>query len=232
VHLPGFHEPFSAISHLLGAVAFLLLGLLLLARGWGDWRRCVWLAIYVGSGVLLLTISAMYHMSRRGSPANELLLRLDHAAIFVLIAGTCTPMHALLFRGWLRWGPLTLIWSVAALGVASRMVRFAEMGAGALIAVYLALGWLGGISGLLLWRRFGKAFVRPLFLGGVAYSIGAMVELFHWPILVPSVIHPHEIFHIAVLVGAMCHWQFVWQFASGYVKPHDAASGRRSRSAV
>jgi channel protein (hemolysin III family) len=188
-----------------------------LRRGRGSVQRLACLAIYVGSCILLLSVSTAYHMSQRGSAANAMLLRLDHASIFILIAGTYTPMHILLFRGWLRWGPVALIWIGAAFGVAIRTLMHAEFRPGMMIAVFLILGWLGALSAALLWRRFGGAFVRPLLLGGVAYSVGAMMHFFGWPIVIPTVIHSHDVFHIAVLTGAFYHWRFIWQFASGEV---------------
>ena len=103
-HLPGFHEPFSAISHLFGAGLFLVLGFLLLRRGWGDTARLIFLGVYAVSCVLLLSMSAVFHMVVRGGPAHRVMERLDHGAIFILIAGTFTPGHGLLFRGPLRWG--------------------------------------------------------------------------------------------------------------------------------
>src|SRR5947209_1613726 len=104
--LPGFYEPFSSASHLLGAGVFLFLGLFLLRRGRGDRARVTYLAVYVFTGVFLLSMSGVYHMHARGGPARQILARLDHAGVFLLIAGTFTPAHGILFRGPLRWGPL------------------------------------------------------------------------------------------------------------------------------
>src|SRR5262249_24159331 len=94
-HLPGFHEPFSAISHLLGAVVFFLLGLLLLQRGRGNRTRLIYLSVFVASYVFLFSMSGVYHMMVRGGTAHRVMERLDHGAIFVLIAGTFTPAHGL-----------------------------------------------------------------------------------------------------------------------------------------
>ena len=105
-HLPGFHEPFSAISHLFGALLFLALGVPLLLRGRGSFARVFYLGVYTFSCVLLFSMSGVYHMMVRGGTAHRVIERLDHGAIFILIAGTFTPAHGILFRGWLRWGPL------------------------------------------------------------------------------------------------------------------------------
>ena len=85
--LPGFHDPFSSISHLLGAVVFALLMPALLRRGRGDPTRVAFLGVYAFSCVFLLTMSAVYHMLPVGTGGRSVMERLDHGAIFVLIAG-------------------------------------------------------------------------------------------------------------------------------------------------
>ena len=70
-------------------------------------------------------------------------------------------------------------------------------------------------SGVMVWRRYGLLFVRPLISGGVAYTVGAVIDGVGWPTLIPHVIGPHELFHVAVLIGVASHWRFVLQFAGG-----------------
>ena len=83
------------------------------------------------------------------------------------------------------------------------------------VTLTLAMGWFGIFSGVLLGRRYGYNFVKPLLLGGIAYSVGALFEFLHWFTIVPGVVHPHELFHVAVLAGVFWHWLFIWQFAKG-----------------
>jgi channel protein (hemolysin III family) len=214
-HLPGFHEPFSALSHLAGAVLFCVLGFLLLRRGRGDSARLVLLGIFAGSCVLLFSMSGMYHMMVRGTSARQVMKRLDHGAIFVLIAGTFTPAHGLLFRGPLRWGPLLLIWAAAITGITLKTIYFDDFAEWLGLSFYLTLGWLGGVSAILLARRYGFSFLKPLLFGGLAYTVGGVMEFFGWLVVIPRVVHAHDVFHVAVLVGAVFHWRFVWQFADG-----------------
>jgi len=213
--LPGFHEPFSAMSHLLGAAVFLVLGCLLLQRGRRNPEGLIYLAIYAFSVVLLLSMSGVYHMMVRGGAARRVMERLDHSAIFVLIAGTFTPVHGILFRGWLRWAPLVLIWAAAITGITLKVVFFDDLAEWLGLTLYLVMGWLGIFGGVLLERRYGFTFVKPLLIGGVAYSVGGIIEFLQWMIVIPGVIHPHELFHVAVLMGVFWHWVYVWQFAPG-----------------
>ena len=126
-HLPGFHEPFSVFSHLLGAVLFVFLGFKLLQRGRGNGARITFLSIYAASCVLLLSMSTVYHMMVRGGAAHAVMGRLDHGAIFVLIAGTFTPTLGILFRGWLRWGQLILIWAAAITGITLKSIFYDDV---------------------------------------------------------------------------------------------------------
>jgi channel protein (hemolysin III family) len=211
--LPGLFEPFSVFSHLAGAVLFGVLGYRLLVRGKGDVFRQMVLGVYAASCVLLFAISGIYHMLPMHTPARLLLARLDHSAIFVLIAGTFTPAHGILFRGWGRWVPLFLIWAAALGGIAVKSLYFEDLAGGPGISIYLFLGWVGAISGTWLGQRYGFNFVKPLLWGGIAYSVGALVEYVRWPIVIPGVIHAHDVFHLAVLAGALFHWSFVWRIA-------------------
>jgi channel protein (hemolysin III family) len=217
--LPGFYEPFSAATHLLGALAFAVVGAVLLRRGGrGDAGRIACLGTFVASGVILMSMSGVYHMMAVGGAAREVMMRLDHAAIFALIAGTFTPVHGLLFRGPLRWGPLLLVWAAAAAGIAVNTLMADVPPEWVALTCYLAMGWLGFFSGVLVWRRYGFGAVRPLLWGGLAYSAGAVADFARRPVVIPGVVHAHEVFHLAVLAGASFHFAFVWRAAVGSVR--------------
>lgn len=218
-HLPGFHEPFNAMSHLLGAVLFSVLGVVLVRRGRGDFGRLVSLWIYGFSCVFLMSMSGVYHMMVPGGAAHAVLARLDHSAIFVLIAGTFTPAHVILFKGWQRWGPLVIVWSAAITGLTLKTIFFNGVPEWLGLSLYLLLGWFGAFSGFLVVRRYGWAIAKSLAWGGLAYSVGGITDFLGWPRVVPGVIEGHEVFHIAVLIGALYHWRFIAQFARGAPEP-------------
>ncbi len=211
--IPGFHEPFSALSHLIGAVVFGVRFFWLLKRSRGHPHLTAYLAIYAFSCVLLLSMSGVYHMLPEGT-GRTVLRRLDLAAIFILIAGTHTPIQGLFFRGFWRWGVLTLMWLIVALGVTLFSIFADDLPRGLGTGTFLLLGWIGGSSGLVVWRRHGFAFVRPLVLGGLAYSVGAILVGVGWPWLIPGFIGPHEMWHIAVLIAVSLHWRFMYQIGS------------------
>ncbi|MDX1563967.1 MAG: hemolysin III family protein [Phycisphaeraceae bacterium] len=204
----GFQEPFSSWTHLLAAGVFAAFSVPLIRRGRTTGHR-VGLGVFAFSAVFLLSMSGVYHLLGYGGGGRAVLERLDHAAIFVLIAGTFTPIHMVLFRGIMRWGMLGVIWAAAVTGLTLKTIFFDSVSETMSLSFYLGLGWAGLISGLFLWKRFGFGFIRLLLVGAMFYSIGAVLELARWPVLITGVIEAHELFHLAVLVGLGCHWQFV-----------------------
>jgi len=207
--IPGFSEPVSSLTHLAGAVVFAILSAFLIARGRGDARRVMSLAVFAFSCVLLLSFSGVYHLLSPGTAARSVLMRLDHAAIFVLIAGSFTPVHVILLRDLWHWHLLAWIWLAAIAGLVLKTVYFEVTPEWLGLLMYLGLGWLGVISTVALARRSGVRFVLPLVWGALAYTIGAVAEFLGWPVLIPGVVGPHEVFHLAVLAGISFHWAFI-----------------------
>lgn len=214
----GIADPISSFTHLIvGVPVFLVITGLLLWRGRGDTGRMITLGIYGMSNVLLFALSGVYHMLDRESTARMVLMRLDHAAIFLLIAGTYAPCHYILFRGWKRWGPLSVVWIGAILGITLKSIYFNDLSEFLGLSLYLGLGWLGAISGYFIWYYYGGALFRMPFWGAIAYTYGAIIDYLRAPILLPGVLGTHELFHIAVLIGAWCFSVFIYQIAPGNV---------------
>jgi channel protein (hemolysin III family) len=219
-HLPGFYEPFNVISHLLAAVVFLVLGWKLVQRGSGNRTKVVFLAMYSLTCVVLLSMSAVFHMMVRGGTASRVMERLDHGAIFLLIAGTFTAVHGIVFHGWIRWVPLIVVWCMAVACITLKTVFFESLPEWVGLSFYLGLGWGVALTAIPIFRRHGLFYLAPLFYGGVAYSIGAFMEYMNWLVVIPGVVHAHEIWHVAVLAGALWHWWFVWNVAGDEFSPH------------
>jgi hemolysin III len=199
-------DPFSSLSHLAGA--------LICAWYFHNWfrphpryRRS--LAVFSISCIVLLIFSGVFHFIPRGAAGSDLFRRLDHSAIFVVIAGTFTVVHAIEFRGRAQWVPIAGVWSVAFAGIVFKMFYFQALSRTVGIQIYMLFGWLGLASIVSLGMRKGIAHIGELLLGGFFYTIGALCELYKWPVLVPGFLRSHEILHIAVLLGMACHWRFI-----------------------
>jgi len=209
ISISGFSDPFSSLSHLIAAFVFSIFGvqLIVLALGHRGWVAAV--SIYVFSVVFLLSMSGVFHLLDHETTGRAVLQRLDHAGIFALIAGTFTPVHAILFTGFWRWGVLTLIWTLAIIGITFKSIFFNELAEWVGLMFYLGLGWIGILSAYLTHRLHGFTIIKPLIYGALAYTVGASLEFLRLPIVIPGIIGPHELFHIAVIAGIAWHWQFV-----------------------
>jgi len=207
--IPGFADPVSSLMHLLAAGVFGVLGFFLLRRARGSLGHMAAVGVFVFTCIFLLSMSGVFHLLSAGGTGRAVLQRLDHAAIFLLIAGSFTPVHGILFTGIWRWGVLLLVWGLAIAGLTLKVVFFQDIPESLGLTLYLGLGWLGLGSGIAVWRRFGFSFFKPMLFSALAYTTGALLDFLRWPIIVGGVLGPHELFHMAVLAGIGFHWRFV-----------------------
>ncbi len=203
--LKKLREPVNSLTHW-GGAALALIGLIaLLIVGWGTPAKVVSLIIYGASLIFLFSASATYHMVRVKDKALEIFRKIDHAAIYFLIAGTYTPFCINAFTGFWKWGMLIIIWSLALIGIGVkvfiiRVPRWLNAG------IYLAMGWLCvGASGQLL-AALPAWVLTWLIIGGVIYTLGAIVYITKIFNFVPGVFGFHEVWHIFVLLAAAAHF--------------------------
>ncbi len=160
--------------------------------------------VYTLAAVQLFGTSAAYHRGTWSEKTNAVFRRLDHSNIFIFIAGTYTPLALTLLEGRSQWTLLILIWSVAILGVAFRVLwlsaprwlytfLYVAMG-------WAALGWLGQF-----WAAGGPAVVILVMGGGLVYSLGAVAYATKRPRLSPTWFGFHEVFHACTILAALLH---------------------------
>ena len=206
----SFHlrEPFNAVSHLTGAVMAVPAAVLLLVSGATHISQTIALAVYGFSLIGLFLASGLYH-AISASPAKMVLLRkMDHAAIYILIAGTYTPFCLIAFEGFWRWGLLAIIWTLALVGIGVKMwvlnaPRWVTAG------VYVAMGWLIAFAGREMLIRLTPTTMGWLLAGGLLYTFGAVIYATRKADFFPGVFGFHEVWHIFVLLGAAAHYAAV-----------------------
>ena len=203
--LKKLREPVNSLTHWGGAILALIGLIALLIVGWGTAARIISLSVYGLSLIFLFSASATYHMVRVKEKALEIFRKIDHAAIYVLIAGTYTPFCINAFSGFWKWGMLSIIWSLALIGIIVKVFYIRAprwLNAG----IYLVMGWLclaaiGQMLAVLpVWV------ISWLIAGGIIYSLGAVVYITKIFNFFPGVFGFHEVWHIFVMVAAAAHF--------------------------
>jgi len=204
-------EKFNSITHVVGAglsIAGLVI-MIVVASIQGDAWHVVSFSIYGSALVLLYTSSALYH-SFRGR-AKAVFRKLDHGSIYLLIAGTYTPITLVTLRGqsagW-GWAIFGIVWGLAVIGVVTDALP--TKGRRMLpIVLYLLMGWLIITAINPLWQSLPRPGLIWLIAGGLAYTLGGTFYVFD-----SKVKHFHGIWHLFVLIGSACHYVTV----IGYVR--------------
>ena len=198
-------EPVSELTHLAGVLLALIALIVLLTRTGGRLDQLVAFGIFGLSLIALYSASALYHLLPVSPAATARLRRLDHMTIFILIAGTYTPVCVLALEGGWRAGLLGLIWTLALCGVALKLL-WMEAPRWLSVGVYLAMGWLAVIAASAIFRAIPYGGIAWILGGGLVYSTGALIYALKRPNLVPGVFGFHELWHLFVLAGSACHF--------------------------
>ncbi len=204
-------NPVSAVTHLLWCVlGFYVTGILWrLTRG--DRPRQLSTGVFGLSLILLYGASGIYHSVPSGAALLPYLQKLDHSAIYVLIAGTYTPVFAVLLSGRWRVVLLSLVWGMAGVGIAAKWLvpwpRYEWT-----VALYVAMGWIGVVPAVQLIRAVGVQAMLWGLLGGLLYTFGGVCDAIQWPILLPGVVGYHEVLHLSDMGGTLVHIFFIVRY--------------------
>ena len=207
-NLLNLREPVSAWSH--GAWALLSLpgAFLLWRRAAGDRVRQWTLLGYAVCLAACALASTLYHGVRVSEGRLAAFLLCDHIGIYLLIAGSYTPVAWTLLRGRWRIMTLVLIWAAALLGSTLSLVND-NLPSWLSTALYLAMGWGSILCYLELIRNISQRTLRPIVTGGALYSVGALCHVLGWPVIWPGLVGGHEIFHLFVVAGSAVHYHFM-----------------------
>ena len=210
-------DPGSAITH---GIAFLLAAvgaapLLIRSSEWSDHIHIVALGVFILTMMLLYAASTLYHSVDSTAKVNRRLKKLDHMMIFVLIAGTYTPICVIVLKGATGYGMLALVWGIALAGMIIKACWitcpkwFSSV-------IYIAMGWVC----VLVFGPLLKTLSTPAFLwllaGGIIYTVGGVIYALKLPIFNAKhkFFGSHEVFHLFVMGGSICHFIFMYLYVA------------------
>jgi len=174
-------------------------------------RAIAAVSIYASTIATLFGVSALYHRINWSPGRRRWMRRLDHSMIFLLIAGTYTPICLLALSGTLAVVVLSVVWGGAATGILVKLF-WIDAPTWLAAAVYVALGWAGAAALPQIATEAGVTVLALVLAGGILYSVGALVYARKSPDPVPTVFGYHEVFHSLVIVAAVLHYTAVLFF--------------------
>jgi len=203
-------DPLSGYSHSIGAF-LVIIGTIALVQKADDARQTVAFLIFGISAILLYCVSAWYHLFGASAEKIGLIRKLDHAFIYILIAGTFTPFCLVLMGGFWGIALFAAIWALACLGTAVIFFRFfwKFFPRWGYTGLYLLMGWIGVL--LIYPLRNHQPVIALLLLGGIFYTIGAIVYARKKP-NISKAIGFHELFHFFVLAGTLAHFYCIYRY--------------------
>ena len=201
-------------SHLAGAIASLAGYIILLCASDGSAPRIILSTIYSACAVFIFVCSSIYHGQKVEQDDTNPWRRLDHIAIFFMIAGTYTPIAYIYLDGWWRWGIIAAQWLLVIIGLVFKLVYI--KGPRWLTAViYVLMGWmvLLALPQVLATMPINSFYM--LLAGGLTYTLGAVFYAIKKPNPFPGIFGFHEIFHLLILCGAVLHYLVVYFAIAG-----------------
>lgn len=211
---PG--ERISVFSHAAGAAAAVAGTIVLLAAARGAADRTAVALVYGFSAVFMFSASSLYHAFKKGEDEISLWRKLDHIAIFFMIAGTYTPMCYIYLTGWWRWSIIIVQWSVVVFGL---FFKIFYLNAPRLLytVMYVLMGWVAVIPIKQLIDAMPAGSLMLVLAGGIAYTAGAVMYAAKKPVIIPGMFGYHEIFHLFILAGATLHYLMIYHAIRGAV---------------
>lgn len=210
-------EPGSAITHFIAMIlaVFAAVPLLIKTGISSDGQNFAAMVIFMASMILLYGASATYHTVNLTGKKLHIFKKIDHMMIFVLIAGSYTPVCLIVLGGQLGFRMLTLVWSIALVGMIIKACWvtcpkwFSSI-------IYIAMGWVCVLVFGQLWNTLPRAAFLWLLAGGIIYTVGGVIYALKLPIF--NAKHKdfgsHEVFHLFVMGGSICHFIFMYLYVA------------------
>lgn len=210
-------DPGSALTHFIGMLLalFAAIPLLIKAARTPGYAHVLSLAIFIVSMILLYSASTIYHTLDISPKVNQTLRKIDHMMIFILIAGTYTPICMVVLGDRTGWSMLALVWGIAAVGILINALWitcpkwFSSL-------IYIAMGWVCVLAFSKIVAALPRSAFGWLLAGGIIYTVGGIIYALKLPFF--NTRHKnfgsHEIFHLFVMGGSLCHYIMMYAFVA------------------
>ena len=210
-------DPGSAITHFIGMLMamFAATPLILRAMRAPDTVHVISLSIFIVSMILLYAASTTYHTFDLSERTNKILKKLDHCMIFVLIAGSYTPICLIVLHGRTGLMLLVLVWSIAILGIIFKLC-WVTCPKWVSSVLYIAIGWVCVLAFTQILNSLPAAAFNWLLAGGIIYTVGGIIYALKLPIFNAhhKYFGSHEIFHLFVMAGSICHFIMMFEYVA------------------
>ncbi len=209
------NEPISGLTHFIGAILAAVGLILLINKSIHPVKtlHLVTFSIFGVGMILLFTFSTLYHWLPLSEKGIQRLRKLDHKMIYIFIAATYTPICLIALRGAWGWGLFVSIWGLAILGILLKLFWF-PVPRWLSTTLYISMGWLVIVGILPLSNALQLRALIWLLLGGVFYTIGALIYSLERPNPWPNFFGSHEIFHIFVMLGSFSHFWLMYEYVT------------------
>lgn len=203
-------DPISALTHFIGLLLVIPCAILFVRYSYlhATMLHVIAFSVFGAALILLYGASTIYHALPINQHAQDILRRIDHMMIFVLIAGTYTPVCLISLRGPWGWTLLILVWLIAIAGIVLKAV-WINAPRWLSTAIYVIMGWLVVVAFYPLSKALSIGGLVLLILGGVTYTVGAVIYGLKWPRFNFRYFGFHEIFHLFVMGGSFFHILFM-----------------------
>ena len=209
-------DPGSAITHFIAMILALIAGIPLLIKASSDGRlHLITLTVFIISMVFLYAASTIYHTLDISPKVNRVLKKVDHMMIFILIAGTYTPICLIVLGDKTGWSLMALVWGIALSGILIKAC-FIMCPKWFSSCLYIAMGWVCVLAFTKIMDALSPAGFLWLLAGGIIYTVGGIIYALKLPIF--NAKHKnfgsHEIFHLFVMGGSLCHYILMYHFVA------------------
>ena len=219
----SLREPVNGLTHLAGAILSIVgfIVLVLIAVENGSTRQIVAFSIFGTSLVAMYCASAFYHSLKLSERGVAHLRRIDHMMIYVLIAGTYTPVCLVILGGRLGIGLLIAVWSLAVMGVV-QTIAWMHAPDWLPTVLYIGMGWIAIVVVRPLLMAAPPGFFYWLLAGGIIYTVGAVIHAVNWPRVREGtsrrLFGSHEIWHLCVMAGSFAHYWAILAYVAKAVR--------------